>query len=136
MDLVKSIHIAASGLKAQSGRIRVIAENVANASSTGRTPEEDPYRRKVPTFKTSFDRELGAAVVELGRVQEDQSAFKARFEPGHPAANQQGYVQMPNVDTMVEAVDMNEAQRSYEANLNVVRSSRSMLQRTIDILKG
>lgn len=136
MDFMKSMFIAASGLKAQTGRMRVIAENIANADSTGTTPGADPYRRKVPTFTSSFDRQVDAELVKLGKVQEDQSDFKLRYEPNHPAANEQGYVKMPNVTTLVEMADMQEATRSYEANLNVVRSSRSMMQKTLDILKG
>ncbi|WP_102866828.1 flagellar basal body rod protein FlgC [Pseudovibrio exalbescens] len=136
MDFLKSMFIAASGLKAQTGRMRIIAENVANADSTGRTPDEDPYRRKIPTFQARLDRELGVDVVQLGKVQLDQSDFETRYEPSHPAADANGYVKLPNVNTLVESVDMREAQRSYEANLNVVRSTRAMLQRTVDILKG
>lgn len=136
MDLVKSLFISASGLKAQNGRIRVIAENIANADSTGKTPQEDPYRRKVPTFKNQFDRELQAETVALGRIEEDRSQFPTRYEPGHPAADANGNVRMPNVNSLVESVDMREAQRSYEANLNVIEATRRMLQRTIDILRG
>ncbi|MBB4301810.1 flagellar basal-body rod protein FlgC [Rhodobium orientis] len=136
MDFLKSIMVAASGLRAQNGRMRVIAENIANADSTARTPEGDPYRRKIPTFVTKFDRELEASTVKLGRVAEDRSDFNTRYEPGHPAADANGYVKMPNVNTLIETVDMRQAQRSYEANLNVIRSTRSMLQRTVDILRG
>ncbi|SHM15072.1 flagellar basal body rod protein FlgC [Roseibium suaedae] len=136
MDLLKSLLVSASGLKAQNGRMRIIAENVANANSTGRTPQEDPYRRKIPTFRAHFDKELGAEKVELGKVARDESAFETRYEPGHPAADANGYVKLPNVNTLIETVDMREAQRSYEANLNVIESTRTMLQRTIDILKS
>ncbi|QUS54736.1 flagellar basal body rod protein FlgC [Pseudovibrio brasiliensis] len=136
MDFIKSMFIAASGLKAQTGRMRVIAENIANADSTGQTPGEDPYRRKVPTFSSSFDAKVEAELVKLGRVREDKSEFKLRYEPDHPAANDKGYVKMPNVNTLVEMADMQEATRSYEANLNVVKSSRSMMQKTLDILRG
>lgn len=136
MDLMKSLFISASGLKAQNGRMRIIAENIANADSTGQTPEQDPYRRKVPTFKSHFEKELGADVVELGKVAEDQSAFETRYEPGHPAADAQGYVRMPNVNTLIETVDMREAQRSYEANLNIIQATRRMVQKTIDILRA
>lgn len=129
MDFIKSMFIAASGLKAQTGRMRVIAENIANADSTGQTPGEDPYRRKVPTFTNSFDSKVEAELVKLGKVREDQSDFKLRYEPDHPAANDKGYVKMPNVSTLVEMADMQEATRSYEANLNVVKSSRSMMQK-------
>lgn len=136
MDFLKSMMIAASGLKAQSGRMRVIAENIANAQSTGKRPGEDPYQRKIPTFKAEFDRQMRVNVVELGKIHGDKSEFELRYEPGHPAANAEGYVQMPNVNTLVEAVDMREAQRSYEANLNVVDSTRKMMQRTLDILRA
>jgi len=136
MDFLKSMMIAASGLKAQSGRMRVIAENIANAKSTGNRPGEDPYQRKIPTFKAEFDRQMRVNVVELGKIHSDKSEFELRYEPGHPAANDEGYVQLPNVNTLVEAVDMREAQRSYEANLNVVDSTRKMMQRTLDILRA
>lgn len=136
MDFVKSIFIAASGLKAQNGRMRIIAENIANADSTGRTPQEDPYRRKIPTFSAELDRKLQAEVVELGPVEFDRSEFKTRYEPGHPAADERGYVRTPNVETLVEMVDMREAQRSYEANLNLISATRRMLQKTIEILRA
>lgn len=136
MDLMKSLFISASGLKAQNGRMRVIAENIANANSTARTPDEEPYRRKIPTFKAQFDRELGADKVELGRIVEDTSDFKSNYMPGHPAADENGYVLQPNVNTLIETTDMREAQRSYEANLNVIETTRKMLQRTIDILRA
>ncbi|WP_349357534.1 flagellar basal body rod protein FlgC [Stappia sp.] len=136
MDFMKSIFVAATGLKAQNGRMRIIAENIANADSTGRTPEDDPYRRKIPTFRTTLDRELNAEVVKLGPVEVDRSDFKQRYEPGHPAADANGNVKMPNVSTLVEMTDMREAQRSYEANLNLIQSTRRMLQKTIEILRA
>ncbi len=136
MDLLKSLFVSASGLKAQNGRIRVIAENIANANSTGKEPNELPYRRKIPTFKAEFDKQLGADVVELGKIVEDKSDFKSVYMPGHPAADNNGYVLQPNVNTLVESTDMREAQRSYEANLNVIESTRRMIQRTIDILRA
>ncbi|WP_068314561.1 flagellar basal body rod protein FlgC [Polycladidibacter hongkongensis] len=136
MDFLKSLQIAASGLRAQTGRMRVIAENIANADSTGTTPGAEPYRRKVVSFESDFDRKVGAELVKLGKVAGDQSDFETRYEPSHPAADAKGYIKLPNVSTMIELADMREAQRSYEANLNVVRSSRSMVQRTLDILKG
>jgi flagellar basal-body rod protein FlgC len=136
MDFTKTLMISAAGLKVQSGRMRVIAENLANADSAPRMAGEDPYRRKIPTVRQKFDRELGAAVVQLGRIDRDRSDFDARFEPGHPAADEKGMVRYPNVSTLIETVDMREAQRTYEANLNVVSATRSMLQRTIDILRG
>lgn len=135
MDLMKSIAIAASGLRAQSGRMRVISENLANADSTGQRPGADPYRRKVATFGHRLDRELGAQVVELGHVRKDQTAFRKKIDPGHPGADRNGEVKLPNVDSLIETMDLREAQRSYEANLNLISSTRRMLQRTIDILR-
>jgi flagellar basal-body rod protein FlgC len=136
MDFLKSIAIAATGLRAQAGRMRVIAENVANADSTAANATADPYRRKVPTFRTEVDRALDAQVVSLGRIAHDQSDFRMKFEPGHPAADANGYVKYPNVNPLIEMTDMRDAQRSYEANLNVVSATRSMVQRTLDILKS
>ena len=136
MDFNSSLRIAATGLHAQTARMRVIAENIANADSAGKAPGDEPYRRRIPTFQTSFDAEVGGRVVEVGRMAFDQSPFTSRFEPGHPAADASGYVQYPNVNTLIETVDMREAQRSYEANLNVVTVTRQMLGRTLDILRG
>lgn len=136
MDFMKSLFVAASGLKAQSGRMRVIAENIANADSTARTPGADPYRRKIPTFEAIYDSKMKANRVEIGRIETDRSEFNLRFNPSHPAANADGFVKMPNVDRLVEAVDMREAQRSYEANLNVISSTRTMLARTLEILRA
>ncbi len=135
MDLVKSMMVAASGLKAQSGRMRIIAENIANADSTGKTAGADPYRRKIPTFQDRLDRTIGADTVQLGRPMLDQSEFQLKYMPGHPAADANGYVKTPNVNGLVEAVDMREAQRSYEANLNLIQASRRMISQTIEILK-
>lgn len=136
MDFVKSLKIAASGLAAQTGRMRVIAENLANANSTAETPGGDPYRRKIPSFRAEFQRELGATVVRPGPLRPDRSEFGLRHEPAHPAADENGYVKVPNVNPLVEAMDMREAQRSYEANLNVVQAARAMVMRTLDILRG
>ncbi|MBN9333785.1 flagellar basal body rod protein FlgC [Devosia sp.] len=136
MDFSTSIGIAATGLHAQSARMRVIAENIANADSTATTPGGDPYRRRVPTFETVMNNELGGRVVSMGKVAYDQSDFNSRYEPGHPAADANGYVQYPNVNTLIETMDMREAQRSYEANLNVVSVTRQMLGQTLDILRG
>ena len=135
-DFLSSLKIAATGLHAQSARMRVIAENLANADSAGKTPEDDPYRRKIPTFKSVMDREIGGETVQIGRIAYDQSNFTERYEPGHPAANEQGYVKYPNVSSLVESMDMRQAQRSYEANLNVVMVTRQMLGATLDVLKG
>ncbi|HYI90362.1 MAG TPA: flagellar basal body rod protein FlgC [Beijerinckiaceae bacterium] len=135
MDFLKTISVAASGLKAQSGRMRVIAENIANADSTADKPGVDPYRRKVPSFDRHFDRDLEANVVAMGRVALDRSAFRTRFEPGHPAADAKGEVKLPNVNSLVETMDMREAQRSYEANLNLISATRRMISRTLEILR-
>jgi len=136
MDFFKTMSIAASGLRAQAGRMRVISENIANADSVPERPGADPYRRKIPTFRTTLDRELNAEVVTLGRVQPDQSAFRLKYEPGHPAADENGNVKYPNVNALVEMTDMREAQRSYEANINVIGATRRMISRTLEILKA
>lgn len=136
MDLMRAIGVASAGLKAQAGRMRIISENIANADSTARAPGGDPYRRKIPTLKASFDDELSAQVVSLGRVQRDQSDFRVKHEPGNPMADSKGDVRLPNVDPLIEQMDMREAQRSYEANLNMVGAARRMIARTLDILKA
>ena len=136
MDFLKSLSIAASGLRAQSGRMRIIAENLANADSTAQTANGNPYRRKIPTFRATMDRTLGASVVGLGRVRTDTSPYRLKYEPGHPAADANGNVKYPNVNPLIEMTDMREAQRSYEANINVITATRRMLQRTIDILRA
>ena len=136
MDFMKTLSIAAYGLRAQSGRMRIISENIANADSTPNAPGADPYRRKIPTFGSEYDSALGANVVELGRVQTDTSDFRVKYEPGHPAADANGNVKYPNVNSLVEMTDMRDAQRSYEANINVITATRRMVQRTLDILKG
>ena len=135
MDFLKTISVAASGLKAQSGRMRVIAENIANADSTAERPGGDPYRRKIVSFARHFDRDLDANVVELGRIRADRSDFRSKYEPGNPAADAQGVVQMPNVNALIENMDLREAQRSYEANLNMISATRKMLAQTLGILK-
>ncbi len=136
MELFKSIGIAATGLRAQSSRMRVISENIANAQSTASTAGGDPYKRKISTFKQEFDRELNANVVMPGRILQPQAQFSLKYDPSHPAADGQGYIKLSNVNTLIEMADMREAQRSYEANLNVITSSRKMLTRTIDILRA
>jgi flagellar basal-body rod protein FlgC len=135
-DFARSMGIATSGLKAQAGRMRVISENIANAESTAQTPGGDPYRRKVPTFASALDRALDARVVTVGRVRPDSSAFRVKYEPGNPAADSSGNVKYPNVNPLIEMTDMREAQRSYEANVNIITATRRMLQRTLDILKS
>ena len=136
MDFLKSIAVAASGLRAQAGRMRVISENIANADSTAQRPGADPYRRKIPTFRTEMDRALEAKTVSMGKIRNDPSDFRIKYEPGHPSADTSGYVKYPNVNSVVEMTDMRDAQRSYEANLNIISATRRMIQRTLDILKS
>ena len=136
MDFIRSIAIAASGLRAQAGRIRVISENIANSDSVAQTPGGDPYRRRIPTFTSQLDRSIESRVVALGPVRPDTSDFKIKHEPGSPAADAQGNVKYPNVNPLIEMTDMRDAQRSYEANVNLIGATRAMIQRTLDILKG
>jgi flagellar basal-body rod protein FlgC len=136
MDLMKSIAIAASGLRAQSGRMQVISENIANADSTPTQAGGDPYRRQIATFQSEMDNALGARVVKLGPVKTDPSDFLVKNEPGHPAADANGNVKYPNVNPLIEMTDLRDAQRSYSANLNVINATRAMIQRTLDILKS
>jgi flagellar basal-body rod protein FlgC len=135
-DFARSMGIATSGLRAQAGRMRVISENIANADSTAATAGGDPYRRKVPTFSTELDRTLDAKVVSLGKVVPDASAFRIKHEPSNPAADASGNVKYPNVNSLVEMTDMRDAQRSYEANLNVISATRRMISLTLNILKS
>ena len=135
MDLSKSLEISAAAMRAQGTRLRVISENLANADTTGQTPDDLPYRRQVVTFRNVFDRALGSETIEVADVIEDPGQFDRRYEPGHPSADDEGYVLYPNVNTLVEMMDMREAQRSYEANLNAIEVARSMLTKTIDLLR-
>ena len=134
-ELNSSMRISAAGLKAQGERLRVISENIANSGSTALTPDQEPYRRKLVTFGSQLDRELGVNLVKVGPAGRDLSEFGLRYQPGHPAADDSGYVKISNVNTLVEMTDMREAQRSYEANLKVLQAARGMLSRTIDLLR-
>lgn len=134
-DISTAMQIAAAGMRAQSGRIRVVAENLANANSTAAAPGLDPYRRQVPVFGSYLDRETGARLVDVSRVSLDPSAFTLKFDPSHPAANAEGFVAMPNVNPLVEMMDLREAQRSYEANLGALDTMRSMAASTLRILE-
>jgi flagellar basal-body rod protein FlgC len=125
--------IAASALRAQQGRMRIIAENLANADSTSKTPGGDPYRRQAPVFEPT--KVAGAKGVRMAKVEPDQTDFRQEYDPGHPSADAKGYVKLPNVNSLVEAMDMREAQRAYEANLNVIETARAMEMRTLDLLK-
>lgn len=131
----ETLQIAAAGLRAQASRMRIIAENVANAESTGRTPDEDPYQRQIPVFDAEMNRELGARMVRMNDVRLDDREFRSVYEPGHPAADAEGYVRYPNVSSLIELMDMRDAQRSYEANLTMVEGTRRMLERTLDLLR-
>lgn len=135
MEALKTMAIAWSGMRAQAGRMRVVAENLANANSTGATPNDPPYRRQIPTFKDQLDRASGVELVRLGKTVKDKSNFKMRFDPSHPAADATGYVKLPNVDPLIETMDMREAMRNYEANLDVIQAARSMITKTIDLLR-
>ena len=135
MDLNNAMMISASGMKAQSARIRVISENIANVNSMATAPGDDPYRRKIITFKNFMDRNVDANLVKVARVGEDKSDFKISHQPHHPLADENGYVKVPNVNALIEVSDMREAQRSYEANVSVIENSRMMLMRTIDLLR-
>ena len=135
MDLIKSIKISAAGMQAQGTRLRVISENLANSDSLAERPGEQPYRRKLVTFKNVLDRQLQANRVRIDKFLPDRSQFPKKYEPSHPAADAAGYVNLPNVKPLVEMMDMREAQRSYEANLSVIEVSKRMLLRTIDLLR-
>jgi flagellar basal-body rod protein FlgC len=134
-QLESAMSIAASGLRAQSARLRIIAENVANADSTATEAGGDPYRRRIPVFQAELDRATGLDRVALTRTAPDMSDFSIRYEPGHPAADGGGYVKYSNVNALIELMDMRSAQRAYEANLSVIENSRAMLTRTLDLLR-
>jgi flagellar basal-body rod protein FlgC len=134
MDFSKSMSVAASGMRAQTERMKTISENIANANSTSPVKGGDPYRRKIATIQPDFDRELDATMVKAGRTIPDRSDFRSQYDPGNPNADKQGYVKLPNVDSLVEIMDMREAQRSYEADLSVMESTKQMLAKTVDLL--
>lgn len=135
MQLSDTLKISAAGMKAQGDRLRIVAENIANADSTSETAGGDPYRRKTVQFKNVLDREMGLETVKVVRRGYDQSDFRKKYDPSHPAADKQGYVLLPNVSTLVEMIDMREARRGYEANLNVIEVSKAMLTRTLELLR-
>jgi len=126
--------VAASGMRAQTERMKTISENIANANSTSPVKGADPYRRKVATIQPDFDRELDATMVKAGKPLADRSDFRSQYDPGNPNADKQGYVKLPNVDSLVEIMDMREAQRSYEADLSVMESTKQMLVKTVGLL--
>ena len=135
MDLTDAVQVSASGLRAQSLRMRVIAENLANADSVSASPGGDPYRRRVASFSADVDRANGTKGVKIRSVDADKTAFQRAYQPGSPAADAKGYVLMPNVNPLIEAADMKAAQRAYEANLNAIEAAKSLTMRTIDLLK-
>ena len=135
MDLTQALTISARGMDAQTQRLRVIAENVANQDSTGSAPNVQPYRRKTVVFENALDRALGADTVKVKSVLPDSSPFPQKYDPSNPAADSTGYVNTPNVNGFVEMMDMREAERSYSANLSVMQASRSLLTKVIDLLK-
>jgi flagellar basal-body rod protein FlgC len=135
-SLQASMSVASSGLEAQSTRMRIVSENLANAGATGRTAGADPYQRKTVTFDAAMDRAAGAQLVKVKDVGVDRTPFRVEYEPGHPAADKAGYVKLPNVNMLIEMADMREVNRSYEANLQVVKQVRSMLGMTVDLLRG
>jgi flagellar basal-body rod protein FlgC len=134
--LTASLKISSAGLSAQSARLRVVSENLANARSTGDTPGADPYQRKTISFTDEMDRATGVASVEIKRIGLDKSAFQTEYDPGNPAADQKGIVKYPNVNVMIEMADMREANRSYEANLQSIRQARDLISSTIDLLRS
>lgn len=133
--LQASLRIAASGLQAQTERVRVVAENLANAQSTGPTPGSEPYRRKTIAFAQELDRAMGASLVRVDSIGTDQGPLRVEYAPGHPAADRNGYVKLPNVNLIIEMADMREANRSYEANLQIVKRTRELISMTIDLLR-
>lgn len=135
-DLIKVLKISSSGMRAQSTRLRTISENIANAESLAQTPGGQPYRRKIITFRDELDRSNGLELVKVDRIKRDLSDFPKRYDPTHPAADEDGYVLRPNVNTMIEMLDMRQAQRSYEANLGIISASKQMLSSTIDVLSS
>ena len=134
-DIIKTMRISGAGMKTQGARLQVIAQNVANANSLPQAEGGQPYRRQVMTFKNAFNEALGMNTVRVDKVRPDRSEFGKHFDPNHPAADEDGYVLTPNVNMLIEMTDMREAQRSYEANLNVIKSSKAMLNSTIDVLR-
>jgi flagellar basal-body rod protein FlgC len=134
-SLETAMMVAASGLRAQSARMRIITENIANQDSLSTAPGADPYRRRVVSFRQVLDAESGAPMISIDKVRNAPGAFGTRYMPGHPAADDKGYVKTPNVNSLIEATDMREAQRSYEANLQAIEAAKSMLMRTVDLLR-
>lgn len=136
MDLGTAIQVGFAGMTAQGTRLRVIAENLANADSTSQTPGGEPYRRKVISFASVLDKSIGATSVKVARVAPGGGNFELRYDPANPGADAEGYVLTPNVNPLLELMDMREAQRSYQANLDIIDAAKTMISRTIDLLRG
>lgn len=134
--LQAAMRVAGSGLAAQSARLRVTTENLANAQSTGTTPGADPYRRKTITFDNELDKASGVNLLQIKDIDTDPTPFQTQSDPGNPAADERGIVKLPNVNMITEMSDMREANRSYEADLQVIKQSRDLIAMTIDLLKG
>lgn len=134
--LTTALKVAGSGLGAQSERLRVVSENLANAQSTGQTPGSDPYRRKTITFEAELDRASGGSMVEVSSIGRDPGVFPMEYLPGNEAADEKGFVKMPNVNVLIEMADMSEANRSYEANLQVIKQARELISMTIDLMRS
>ncbi|MCG5477633.1 MAG: flagellar basal body rod protein FlgC [Ensifer alkalisoli] len=134
--LTAALKVSASGLQAESTRLRIVSENIANARSTGDAPGADPFRRKTVSFAAEVDRASGASLVEVDRIGTDDSEFNVEFDPGSPAADEKGMVKLPNVNILVEMADMREANRAYEANLQTIKQSRDLISQTIDLLRA
>ncbi len=136
-DILNAMKISAMGMKAQGTRLRVITENIANADTAPLKPGLEPYRRQLVTFKNVMDKTSDIDLVKVESVRDDmKTPFIKKYEPGHPGADERGYVDMPNVNTLIEVMDVREAQRSYEANMGMIEQARAMISRTIDLLRG
>jgi flagellar basal-body rod protein FlgC len=136
MELIDAMSVSASGMKAQGVRMRVIAENLANSETLATTAGGDPYRRKTVSFANQLDRTSGVDKVGVKQIKLDQTGFRIKYDPSNPAADAKGYVKLPNVNSLIETMDMREAQRSYEANLGSIEISRSMMMRSIDLIRS
>lgn len=136
MEILKAMKVASAGMRVQGTRMRVVAENLANADTASENANGEPYRRKMVTFKNVLDRSTGVYRLRVDRIITDRTEFERKYDPGHPAADDRGYVTMPNVKTMIELMDMKQAQRSFEANLSVIQAAKTMLQKTIDLLRA
>ncbi len=136
MDFTKTMLISAAGLRVQGQRMRVIAENLANANTLPSSADQDPYRRKMVSFRNVLDRELGVRLIKAGKISTDRSEFGVKYDPSHPGADASGYLRLPNVNVLVETMDMREAQRGFEANLTVIDAAKRMMMRTIELLRN